>query len=502
MSALPLSTTFQLPSGKSYEQPLGLFINNEFVKPVDLQNVQELITYNPSTGEPITQVHCSTASDVDIAVKGANEAMKTWKNENPETRVTLLLKLADLVDEHKQILAEIEALDSGKPLNSNALADVESVSSYLRYCAGWADKLHGTQIPLTSKTMAITKRVPLVVGCIVPWNYPISMASWKFCPALAAGCTIVIKSSEITPLSLLYFAKLVKLAGFPPGIFNVLSGYGKETGSAIAKHHGLGKVAFTGSTITGQKVMTDAANSNLKSVSLECGGKSPLLIFEDADLEQAAKWASFGIFYNTGQNCTANSRILVDDKIHDKFLEIFLSVIKNEWKMGDVFSKDVNLGPVVSKAQYDRVQSYIKVGIEEGATLIQPLIDSVPANGFFISPSVFTNVKEDMRIVKEEIFGPVVTISKFSSEEDALNKANDTIYGLAAMLFTESFERANRIADNLQAGSIYINSSNNEDVKVPFGGFKMSGIGRELGAEAFNLYTVSKSIYFNYGSKL
>jgi aldehyde dehydrogenase (NAD(P)+) len=502
MAALPLSTSFTLPSGLQYEQPLGLFINNEFVATADTSNVQDLTTYDPSTGEPITNVHCATAKDVDIAVKAANNAMKTWKDVDPVTRVNLMLKLASLVDENKQIIAEIESWDSGKPLYSNAMADVESVANYLRYCAGWADKLHGTQIPLNSKMMAITKRVPLVVGCIVPWNYPISMASWKFCPALAAGCTIVIKSSEITPLSLLYFAKLTKLAGFPPGVFNVLSGYGKDTGSAISKHPGLGKVAFTGSTATGQKVMTDAANSNLKSVSLECGGKSPLLVFDDADLIEAAKWASFGVMYNTGQNCTANSRILVDEKVHDKFVEIYLNQLKEDWKMGDVFKEDVNLGPVVSQGQFDRVQNYIKIGVEEGATLNQPLADKVPQKGFYISPTVFTNVKEDMRIVKEEIFGPVVTISKFSSEDDAIEKANDTIYGLAAMLFSTNFERANRVADQLQAGSVYINSSNNEDVRVPFGGFKMSGIGRELGAEAFNLYTVTKSIYCNYGSKL
>lgn len=503
VSTLPLISSIELPSGAKYEQPLGLFIDNEFVKPVSTAGKGEkLITVNPSTGKPITEVYCASEKDVDVAVKAANKAMETWKSVEPTVRVELLLKLADLVDEHTQTLAAIEALDSGKPLNSNALADVESVASYLRYCAGWADKLHGKQIPISSTCMAITKRVPLIVGCIVPWNYPISMASWKFCPALAAGCTIVMKSSEITPLSLLYFAQLVKLAGFPPGVFNVLSGYGKDVGSAISRHPGLGKVAFTGSTLTGKKVMADAANSNLKSVSLECGGKSPLIVFEDADLKECAKWASFGVMYNTGQNCTANSRILVDEKIFDSFLKIFLGQLKKDWKLGNVFSESTTMGPVVSQQQYDRVQSYIKIGVEEGATLHQPLLDTTPSAGFYISPSVFTNVKEDMRIVKEEIFGPIVTISKFSTESEAVKKANDTIYGLAAMIFTTNFERANRVADQVEAGSIYLNSSNNEDVRVPFGGMKMSGIGRELGEEAFNLYTVSKSIYYNYGSKL
>lgn len=498
-SILPLSTPIELPSGTKYNQPLGLFINNEFVPSVENGT---LTTFDPSTTKSITEIYCGSEKDVDIAVQAANDAMKHWKSVEPTVRVNLLLKLASLVDENKQTLAEIEALDSGKPVYSNALADVESVADYLRYCAGWADKLHGKQIPINSKTLAITKRVPLVVGCIVPWNYPLSMASWKFCPALAAGCTIVMKSSEITPLSLLYFANLVKEAGFPPGIFNVVSGYGKDVGSAISRHPGLGKVAFTGSTATGQKVMVDAANSNLKSVSLECGGKSPLIVFDDADLDECVKWASFGVMYNTGQNCTANSRILVDEKIHDEFVNKFLQQLKEDWKLGDVFDESTTLGPLVSQQHYDRVQSYIKIGNKEGATIYQPLADKVPSAGFFISPTVFTNVSEDMRIVKEEIFGPVVTISKFSTEAEAVEKANDTIYGLAAMIFTTNLERANRVADLVDAGSIYLNSSNNEDVKVPFGGMKMSGIGRELGEEAFNLYTVVKSIYVNYGAKL
>lgn len=492
-----LTTTIALPSGQ-INQPTGLFINNKFVEP---QIQRTLTTYNPSNGEAIADVHCASPADVDLAVHAARAAMRLWKNEPVVTKVNLILKLASLVDQHKTKIAELEALDSGKPLHSNAIADVESVADYLRYCAGLADKRHGIQIPISSTQMAITKRVPLVVGCIVPWNYPISMASWKFCPALAAGCTIVMKSSEITPLSLLYFAELVKEAGFPAGVFNVLSGYGADVGSAISKHPGLDKVAFTGSTLTGQRVMVDAAQSNLKSVSLECGGKSPLLVFDDADLEQAAKWASFGVFYNTGQNCTANSRILVDEKVHDKFLSIFLEELKT-WKMGDVFDEDVNLGPVVSKQQYEKVNNYIKIGIEQGATLIQPTKHLTPKSGYFIPPTVFTDVKEDMTIVKEEIFGPVVTVSKFCTEDEAILKANDTIYGLAAMLFTENYARANRVADQLDAGSVYINSSNNESTSVPFGGFKMSGIGRELGLEAFNLYTQIKSIYCNYGTKL
>lgn len=500
MSAVEIEVT--LPSGQKYNQPTGLFINNEFVPAL---SGKTLTSFDPSTGKAIIDVHCAGTEDVDAAIAAARKShlpSGEWRSMPVSDRVPLLLKLADLVEENIDILSAIECYDSGKPYHSNCTADVQSVADYLRYCAGWADKLHGTQIPLNQFRMAITKRYPLVVGCIVPWNYPLSMSSWKFCPALACGCSIVMKSSEITPLSLLYFAKLIKQAGFPVGVFNVLSGFGADAGSHMSTHTGLDKVAFTGSTLTGQKVMS-AASSNLKSVSLECGGKSPLIVFKDTDLEETVKWASFGVMYNTGQNCTANSRILVDESIKDKFLSMYLEQVKKDWVMGNVFDEKTTLGPVVSKAQFDKVNSYIKIGVEEGATCHQPTKDLVPNEGYFIPPTIFSGVSEEMRIVKEEIFGPVVTISTFKTddEEDALAKANDTIYGLAAMVFTKDFGRAHRVADRLEAGSVYINSSNDEDMKVPFGGFKMSGYGRELGEEAIKLYTEVKSVYMNFGSK-
>lgn len=491
--------TVTLPTGETYEQPIGLFIDNEFVA---AKSGKRLASVNPSTEQEIVQIHCAGVEDVELAVEAAkksHEPYSEWRTMDPTERVRLMLKLADLVEANYDLLSKIEAMDAGKPLANNAVNDISGVINYLRYCAGWADKINGKQIPLAGKRFAVTKRYPLLVGCIVPWNYPLGMASWKFCPALACGCSIVIKSSEITPLSLLYFAKLVQEAGFPAGVFNVLSGYGTDVGDAIARNPFLRKVAFTGSTATGQKIMDAAAQSNLKSVSLECGGKSPMIIYDDADLEEAVKWAIFGIMYNSGQNCTANSRIIVQETVKDKFLSMFLKELETTWHVGDVFDDKTMVGPVVSKQQFDRVSNYIAIGKEEGATVHQ--VNTIPSRGYFIPPTVFSDVKENMRIVQEEIFGPVVCVSTFTDMQDAIQKANNTIYGLAGMVFSLNFNKAHETADLLEAGSVYINSSNDEDMKVPFGGMKMSGFGRELSDDALSLYTETKSIFINYGAK-
>ncbi|VEU20251.1 DEKNAAC101226 [Brettanomyces naardenensis] len=489
-----------LPNGVKYSQPVGLFINNEWKS-----SSKTFETLNPSTEESIASVYEASAEDVDLAVSAAKQAMKTWKDVPGEEKARKILKLAELLESKLDLFAAVEAMDSGKPLETNSKPDIQSVASYLIYCAGFSDKLHGKVIPIDKDRYAITKRYPLVVGQIIPWNYPLSMASWKFCPALACGCTIVIKSSELTPLSLLLFADLVKEAGFPPGVFNVISGFGAVAGNRIAEHPDLDKVAFTGSTVTGQKVMKAAAG-NLKHVSLECGGKSPLLVFDDADLDQAAKWAAFGVMYNSGQNCTANSRILVQDNVYDKFLQLFTAELKKSWIVGDPFGKKTTLGPVISKGQYDKIRNYIKKGKEEGAVLIlgedDEQLKSLPKKGFFIPPTVFKDCQQKMTIVQEEIFGPVVAVSKFSADSEAIEKANDSIYGLAAMVFSQNFGRIQSVADKLEAGSIYLNSSNDEDLRVPFGGFKMSGIGKELGEAVIELYTETKSFYMNVSHKL
>ncbi|QPG73870.1 hypothetical protein FOA43_001185 [Brettanomyces nanus] len=491
-----------LPNGVRYSQPIGLFIDNQWVASSSGKTFE---TVNPSTEEPIVSVYEADEHDVDKAVSAAKEAMKTWRDVPGEEKAQKMIKLSFLVRENLKLLASVEAADSGKPYETNSKGDIESVANYLVYCAGFADKLHGKMIPIAKDRYAITKRYPLVVGQIIPWNYPLSMASWKFCPALACGCTIVIKSSELTPLSLLVFADLVKKAGFPSGVFNVVSGFGASAGNRIAEHPDLDKVAFTGSTATGQKVMK-SATSNLKHVSLECGGKSPLLVFDDADLEQAAKWASFGMMYNSGQNCTANSRILVQDTVYDKFIDLFKVEITKSWIVGNVFDEKATLGPVISKGQYDKIKRYITKGKEEGAKMIlgeeREQLNSLPDKGYFIPPTVFIDCKQDMTIVQEEIFGPVVAISKFSTDHEAVEKANDSIYGLAAMVFSQNFQRVQTIADQLEAGSIYLNSSNDEDIRVPFGGFKMSGIGKELGEDAIDLYTETKSFYMNVGHRI
>lgn len=484
-----------LPDGTTYQQPIGLFINNTWKT-----TGKKFDTINPSTGEVIVSVYEGGAEDVDEAVAAARKAMETWRDVPGEEKARKILKLAYLVEENIDLLSAVEALDAGKPVESNARADIQGIVDYLIYCAGWADKLNGETIPISKDVFAITKKYAMVVGQIVPWNYPLSMASWKFCPALACGCTIVMKSSELTPLSLLMFADLIKEAGFPPGVFNVISGYGASAGQRIAEHPDLDKVAFTGSTVTGQKIMKSGAG-NLKHVSLECGGKSPLLVFDDADLDQAAKWASFGVMYNTGQNCTANSRILVQDSVYDKFLELFKKRVQEEWKIGDALDKTKNLGPVISKQQYDKINGYIAKGKAEGARLVLGGTP-VPAKGYFIPPTIFADCDQTMSIVQEEIFGPVVAVSKFSTDEEAIEKANDTIYGLAAMVFSKGFSRVQRVADRLEAGSIYLNSSNNEDIRVPFGGLKMSGFGKDLGKDAIDLYTETKSFYYNVGSTL
>lgn len=330
------------------------------------------------------------------------------------------------------------------------------------------------------------------------------MAAWKLGPALACGNTVVLKAAEQTPLSVLYFANLIKEAGFPPGVVNILNGLGRVAGAAIVNHPDIDKVAFTGSTATGREIMKMAA-STLKNITLETGGKSPLLVFEDADLEQAAKWAHIGIMSNQGQICTATSRILVQESIYDKFVALFKDVVATTSKVGDPFNDETFQGPQVTKAQYERVLSYIESGKSEGATLVaggEPYKNVGDGKGFFIAPTIFTNVKDHMRIYREEIFGPFVVITSFKTEEEAIAKANDTTYGLGAAVFTRDIERGHRVAAEIESGMVWINSSNDSDPRVPFGGVKQSGIGRELGEAGLEAYTQIKAVHVNMGTKL
>lgn len=392
----------------------------------------------------------------------------------------------------------------GKPYSVSFGDDLGEVISVFRYYAGWADKVHGQTIPTTPAKFAYTLRQPIgVVGQIIPWNFPLAMAAWKLGPALACGNTIVLKAAEQTPLSILYLANLIKEAGFPAGVVNILNGLGRVAGAAIVQHPGIDKVAFTGSTTTGREIMKMAA-VNLKNITLETGGKSPLVVFADAELEQAAKWAHIGIMYNQGQVCTATSRILVHESIYDKFVALFKEVVATTSKVGDPFADDTFQGPQVTKAQYDRILSYIESGKSEGATLVaggEPHKDA-GGKGFYIAPTIFTNVKDNMRIYREEVFGPFVVVSSFSTEEEAITRANDSTYGLGAAVFTQDIVRAHRVAAEIEAGMVWINSSNDSDFRVPFGGVKQSGIGRELGEAGLEAYSQTKAIHVNMGTRL
>ncbi|RDW87299.1 ALDH-like protein [Coleophoma crateriformis] len=500
-----LSIELTAPNGHKYTQPLGLFIGGEFVKS---SNGQKLTTINPTDESEITSVYAATADDVDAAVKAARKAFKdpSWRDMAPTDRGNLMIKLSDLVAAHAETLATIETWDNGKPYSVAFSEDVGEVKNTLRYYGGYADKIHGQVIDTGAAKFAYTIKEPLgVCGQIIPWNYPLAMAAWKLGPALACGNTVVIKAAEQTPLSILYLATLIKEAGFPPGVVNILNGYGREAGAAIASHLDIDKIAFTGSTSTGKEIMKSAA-INMKNITLETGGKSPLLVFEDADLDQAVKWAHIGIMSNQGQICTATSRILVQESVYSSFIADFKKHVKEVSIVGDPFAESTFQGPQVTKAQYERVLSYVQAGKDEGATLASggEAFTSVgpSGKGFFITPTVFTDVKPSMKIYQEEVFGPFVVIASFKTEEEALEMANDTTYGLGSAIFTQDITRAHRVAKRIEAGMVWINSSNDSDFRIPFGGVKQSGIGRELGEAGLAGYCNIKSVHVNMGTRL
>uniref|UniRef100_A0A060T746 ARAD1B17094p n=1 Tax=Blastobotrys adeninivorans TaxID=409370 RepID=A0A060T746_BLAAD len=499
MSSLPLSKKIKLPNGVEYEQPLGLFINNEFVAPTVPKSFE---TIDPATEEVITEVHAAGEEDVNKAVKAARAAFKEWKNVHVDQKAALLRKLADLVNEERDVLSAIDAMDAGKPRVTNVINDIEETLQVFYYCAGWADKVTGKTIETSPNKFAYTRHEPYgVCGQIVPWNYPLAMAAWKLGPALATGNVCILKTSELSPLSMLYFGNLVKKAGFPPGVINILSGLGPEAGAAIASHMDIDKVAFTGSTPTGRQIMRSAAMSNLKAVTLECGGKSPSVVFDDCEFDQAVKWCLFGIMYNQGQICSATSRIYVQDTIYDKFVQAIKEESLKTSNMGDPFDDKVDHGPQVSEGQYKKVLNYIEGAKKEGAKLVLGG-DAPDRKGYYVSPTIFADVSEDMTIMKEEVFGPVVAISKFSTEEEAVKLANNSSFGLGAAVFTENLNKAHRVAADIETGTVWINSSNETDIHLPFGGFKTSGIGTEMGEYGIQVYTQVKAVHINMGNRL
>ncbi|KAL4973301.1 aldehyde dehydrogenase [Aspergillus desertorum] len=492
-----LFTTIETPVVK-YEQPLGLFINNEFVKGAEGKTFEVI---NPSNEKVITSVHEATEKDVDIAVAAARAAFEgPWRQVTPSERGILINKLANLMERDIDTLAAIESLDNGKAFTM-AKVDLANSIGCLRYYAGWADKIHGQTIDTNPDTLTYTRHEPVgVCGQIIPWNFPLLMWSWKIGPAVAAGNTVVLKTAEQTPLSALYAAKLVKEAGFPAGVINIISGFGRTAGAAISSHMDIDKVAFTGSTLVGRTILQAAAKSNLKKVTLELGGKSPNIVFDDADIDNAISWANFGIFFNHGQCCCAGSRILVQEGIYDKFVARFKERAAQN-KVGNPFEQDTFQGPQVSQLQFDRIMEYINHGKQAGATVAVGG-DRHGQEGYFIQPTVFTDVTSDMKIAKEEIFGPVVTIQKFKDEAEAIKIGNSTEYGLAAAVHTKNVNVAIRVSNALKAGTVWINNYNMIFYQAPFGGFKQSGLGRELGSYALENYTQVKTVHYRLGDAL
>ncbi|KAI9795396.1 MAG: aldehyde dehydrogenase (NAD(P)(+)) ald5 [Piccolia ochrophora] len=492
------SVQLETPSSGKYTQPTGLFINNEFTKGADGKTFEVI---NPANEKVITSVHEATEKDVDIAVAAARKAFEgEWRTMIPQERGKCLTKLADLVEKHADTLAAIESLDNGKAI-SMAKVDVSMVAGTLRYYGGWADKIEGKTIDTSPDTFNYTRQEPIgVCAQIIPWNFPLLMWSWKIGPAIACGNTVVLKTAEQTPLSGLYAASLIKEAGFPPGVINVISGFGKIAGAALSAHMDVDKVAFTGSTVVGRQIMKAAASSNLKKVTLELGGKSPNIVFNDADIDNAISWVNFGIFFNHGQCCCAGSRIYVQEGIYDKFVEKFRErAIAN--KVGDPFQQDTFQGPQVSQLQFDRIMGYIEHGKKEGAK-VETGGERHGEEGYFIQPTIFSNVTHDMKIMQEEIFGPVCSIAKFKDIDDAVKLGNTTTYGLAAAVHTTNLKTAIQVSNALKAGTVWVNSYNTLHHQIPFGGFKESGIGRELGEAALANYTQTKSVSIRLGDAL
>jgi len=470
-----------------------LFINNEFVEPV---NKKKFPTINPATGEAICDVWEADAQDVDKAVAAAKKAFGTWKNTLPGVRQALLLKLADLIEQNGEYLSKLESLDNGKPWANNQYSsqvDVMLVVACLRYYAGWPDKITGKTIPVDGPFTVFTRNDPVgVVGQIIPWNFPLLMFAWKLAPALAMANTVIMKTSEKTPLSALAVCKLIQEAGFPAGVFNVLSGFGPSAGEPIVKHPDVDKVAFTGSTPVGRAIMKLAADSNLKRVSLELGGKSPLIVLPDANMEQAAMAAHLGLFMNHGQCCCASSRLFVHEACYDAFVAECVKLAKNR-TVGDPFDAKTLQGPLVDKLQFDKVMHYIALGKKEGANLACGG-EQVGNKGYFIQPTVFTGVTDNMTIAKEEIFGPVMSILKFKNADEVIERANNSPFGLAAGICTRDVGNVLKFTNELRAGTVWVNCYNAFFANSPFGGFRESGIGRELGEEALKLYTEVKTV--------
>lgn len=470
-----------------------LFINNEFVNSASGKTFPVL---NPCTAEKIADVQEGDKADIDKAVEAAKAAFEPsapWRTMQASQRGVLLNKLADLIYRDRQYIASLETLDNGKPYTAALNGDLVNVVATLRYCAGYADKNQGKTIPYDDSFMLYTRHEPVgICGAIIPWNFPLMMVSWKLGPALATGNCLIVKPAEQTPLTALYCAALIKEAGFPPGVVNFVPGYGPSAGSALSHHMGVNKIGFTGSTEVGQLIMQAAAKSNLKRVTLELGGKSPVIVFPDAKIDEAVELAHIALFANMGQVCTAGSRLYVHEDIYDEFVQKAVERARTR-TIGNPFDKSTMNGPQVDEEQFKKILGLIETGKKQGATL-RCGGQRHGNEGYFVQNTVFTDVTPEMDIARKEIFGPVQCIMKFSTIKEVIELANDTTYGLAAAILTKNIDIFNHVTNALRAGTIWVNCFHAYIPSCPFGGFKMSGLGRELGEDGFRAYTEIKTV--------
>jgi phenylacetaldehyde dehydrogenase len=478
-------------------EPRKMLINGEWTESASNKTFP---TYNPATGEVLVEVAEGDKEDINRAVSAARAAFEkgAWFRMTPSERGRAIWKLADLIEEHSEEFALLETLDNGKPLTVSRAADVPLAADLFRYMAGWATKIEGSTIPISvpytpgAKYLAYTLREPIgVVGQIIPWNFSLLMAAWKLGPALATGCTVVLKPAEQTPLSVLKLGELIAEAGIPDGVINIVPGFGETAGTALASHPDVDKVAFTGSTEVG-KIILQAAAGNLKKVSLELGGKSPNVVFKDADLDVAIQGAASAIFFNHGQCCCAGSRLYVEEEIFDRVVE-GIAEQASKIKVGPGLDPSTEMGPLVSHDQLSRVCGYLESGFSEGARAVVGG-RRLGETGYFVEPTVLVDTKPEMKVVQEEIFGPVVAATPFRDTEEIVPAANDTIYGLAAGVWTKDITKAHQLAGELRAGTVWVNCYNIFDAALPFGGYKQSGWGREMGKDALELYTEVKAV--------
>src|SRR5438874_4434483 len=490
------------PAAANTPRKYQLFIDGQWV---DAESGKTFETPNPATGQTLAEVAEADKADIDKAVNAARRAYEgKWSKMSARDRGRLIYKLSQLIEQNSKELAQLETADNGKPIRESQYVDLPQTVENFEYFAGYATKIEGETIPVPGQMFNYTLREPIgVCGQIIPWNFPLLMAAWKLAPALCAGNTIVLKPAEQTPVTAMELGRLIQEAGFPDGVVNIVPGYGETAGAALASHTGIDKIAFTGSTEVG-KLIAKAAAENLTKVSLELEGKAPNIIFADADLDQAVNGAMMGIFFNQGQVCCAGSRLFVEEKVKEEFLGRFKEKAEKV-KVGDPMDKTTLMGPQASEDQLNKIKSYVGIAREEGATVFaggeRPQLEAQFQHGYFFQPTIFSEVNNSMRVAQEEIFGPVTSVISFDNDDDLIRQANETIYGLSAGIWTKDITRAHRCARAIKAGVVWINTYNMFSAASPFGGYKQSGYGREMGKHALELYTQVKSVWVDLSGK-